>query len=168
MNNTTWFGLDPAVFLALAIPTVTTLWRFIIWLLSRRTVINTEFVQLGLLDRPSFETGTKNKHGLPNIELQIQIQNMGTVPIWIRQFNIYDDDTKELLSPSVVKEQQSNIPLFQHRNLTYLLPQNVEKKYRVEVVYARSQKTKFEHSKVLYLNGYMLGLYIPDYPAMKK
>ncbi|QYU58621.1 hypothetical protein K1728_04265 [Weissella confusa] len=115
---------------------------------------------------PKYEPWVDDRNKLPRVEQQIQIQNLGQTTIWIRGFDIFDFDTEELISPDRSREHQSNIPLPKDRHMTYRLPLDMEKRFKIEVRYSKSQNSKRTKLVTLYLDGYMLGLVETDYPPM--
>lgn len=158
-----WFGLEPAVFVAIAIPTITTVWRFISWWIAKRPSIIAEFTSIGPMDFPRYEQ-KKTETGREIIEKEIQIKNVGSTMIWIKGFNVYNADTDELLSPEKVKKTHSNIPLYSERTMRYRLPFDPQYKFRVEIIYTLGSNSWRERKKNIILDGYMLEFVSPDYP----
>ncbi|MBJ7689158.1 hypothetical protein HAU32_09290 [Weissella confusa] len=159
-----WFGLEPAVFVAIAIPTITTVWHFISWWLAKRPSIIAEFTSIGPMDLPLHEPKRDPETGQEIIEKEIQIKNVGSTMIWVKSFNVYNAETNELVSPENVKKIYSNIPLYSERTLRYRLPFNPQHKFRVEIVYTLGANSWLKRKKNVFLDGYMLGFVSPDYP----
>ena len=71
-----WFGLEPAVFVAIAIPTITTVWRFISWWIAKRPSIIAEFTSIGPMDFPRYEPKKKPKQVVKSSKKKYRLKTL--------------------------------------------------------------------------------------------